>query len=344
MRWLPPFCALLASACTSPVAARCPWAPGIGAPCPTCVNGPELAAQGEMVAVPSLRRPPGPDVPMWSGESMPVEPPSPSVYVRCRPCDCGADGQVAPWAGWSELNRAAYAKLRGARSPYPVAIVPGYHAGSVIPRYRVGIALELLRQGWVSALILSGGHRRGGASEARRMLDIVRQGATEGDLDVEGRVFVEPCATRTSTNLRNSLRMMAAFGLPRGVLVTESKVTGQASVFAADLDGLVARDLRCAVGRVSHLYGMTSLYRAPGARQGCRAPLSLRHNFVLFAVPRREPVLFWVSPKTRFRGGQLSALDCGPGGPAVRQWEPDDQDPWTAECLPRIDGAARCSR
>ncbi len=344
MRWVLVVGVVVAVGCTTRVAARCPFARATGAPCPTCVNGPELAAQGEMVAVPSLRRPPGPAVPMWSGDHLPEEPPAPTVYVRCRPCDCGSEGQIEPWAEWSQLNRAAYAKLRTARAPYPVAIVPGYHAGSVIPRYRVGIAVELLRRGWVAALLLSGGHRRGGASEARRMLDFVRQVAADSDLDVEGKIFVEPCATRTSTNLRNSLRMMAAFGLPRGILVTESKVTGQASVFASDLDGLVARDLRCAVGRVSHLYGMTSLLRAPGARQGCRAPLSFRHNYVLFALPRREPVLYWVSPTTRFRGGKLSALDCGPGGPAVREWEPDDQDPWSGPCLPQLGGAGRCAR
>jgi len=213
-----------------------------------------------------------------------------------------------------------------------------------VPRYRVGLALELLRHHWVAALLLSGGHRRGGASEARRMLDIVRQDAAEQHIDVADRIFVEPCATRTSTNLRNSLRMMAAIGLDRGLLVTESKMTGQASVFASDLDGLVARDLRCAVGRVSHLWGMTSLMRAPGADQGCRAPLSLRHNYLLFALPRREPVIYWVSPFTRMRGARLSALDCGAGGPAVRRWEPDDQNPWHGECLPPVHPEQRCER
>lgn len=344
MRWWALAGVVLALGCTTRVSARCPFLPGMGAPCPICITAPELAAQGEMVAVPSLRRGPGPGIDTWSGESMPEEPPSPTVYVRCRPCDCGTDGQIAPWTEWSALNRAAYAKLRTARAPYPVAIVPGYHAGSVIPRYRVGIALDLLQKGWVAALLLSGGHRRGGASEARRMFDMVRAVAADRGVDVEGRILVEPCASRTSTNLRNSLRMMAAFGLPRGLLVTESKVTGQASVFASDLDGLVARDLHCAVGRVSHLYGATSLFRAPGSRQGCRAPLTFRHNYVLFALPRREPVLYWVSPFTSFRGGRVSALDCGPGGPAVRQWEPDDQDPWSAPCLSALQPAARCSR
>lgn len=336
--------AVLVLSCTSAVPARCPWAPQVGAPCPTCRTGPELGAVGEMVAVPSLRRPPGPNVPTWSGENLPVEPPSPTQYIRCRPCDCGTDGRIVPWDDWAAVNRYAYARLRTARAPYPVAIVPGYHAGTIVPAYRVGIALDLLKQGWVSALILSGGHRRGGASEARRMLDLVHEIAHDRDIDVDGRVFVEPCASRTSTNLRNSLRMMAAFGLPRGILVTESHVTGQASVFASDLDGLVARDLQCAVGRVSHLFGMTSLMRTPGSRQGCRSPLTPRNNYLLFALPRREPVLFWVSPYTRIAGARLSTLDCGPGGPAVQRWEPDDQDPWTSACLPPIRAMARCTK
>ena len=129
------------------------------------------------------------------------------------------------------------------------------------------------RIGWAAALLVSGGHRRGGFNEARRMLEIAQALAREERIDLRDRVFVEPCATRTSTNLRNSLRMMAAFGLERGLLVTESKVTGQATVFASDLDALVRRDLRCAVGRVSHLYGMTSLLRPPTtrtARRWCR--------------------------------------------------------------------------
>lgn len=323
-------------ACTTGVPARCRWAPRIGGSCPVCVSRPQLAAQGEMVDIPSLRRRPGPNVEMWSGEHMPSEPPAPSTYVRCRPCDCSTTGTLEPWGQWNELNRAAYAKLRASRAPYPVAIVPGYHAGAIIPRYRLGIAVDLLRRGWVAAILLSGGHRRGGANEARRMFDLVQRVAAETGLDVSGRVLIEPCASRTATNLRNSLRMMAAFHLPRGILVSESKVTGQASVFSTDLEGLVARDLQCAVGRVSHLYGITSMYRGPASGLGCRAPLSFRHNPVIFALPRREPVMYWVSPTTRLPGGRLSALDCGPGGESVRQWEPDDQDPFTSPCLPSL--------
>jgi hypothetical protein len=226
-----------------------------------------------------------------------------------------------------------------------VAIVTGYHAGSIVPRYRVRVALQLIRHGWAAALLVSGGHRRGGFNEARRMLEIAHTIAREEQIDLRDRVFVEPCATRTSTNLRNSLRMMAALGLERGLLVTESKVTGQATVFASDLDALVRRDLRCAVGRVSHLYGMTSLLRPPGSRSGgCRAALSFRHNYLLFALPRREPVVYWVSPYTRLRGGRLSALDCVGGGPLVRRWEPDDRDPWTSECLPPLHRGRRCER
>jgi hypothetical protein len=332
--------AALLMGCTSTVPTRCPWAPQSGAPCPTCFVREELAAAGEMVEVPSLRRPPGPLVEQWSGGSLPDEPPSPTQYVRCRPCDCKAGEGLRPWEGWSGFNRRAYARLRTARAPYPVAIVPGYHAGFMVHRYRIGVALQLLKRGWVAALILSGGHRRGGFNESRRMLGIVREMGHAQGIDVEDRVFVEPCAARTSTNLRNSLRMMAAFGLPRGLFVTEAKVTGQASVFSSDLDGLVARDLQCAVGRVSHVFGMTSLLRSPGSRQGCRAPLNFRHNYLTFALPRRGPVLFWVSPTTRLRGAERTTLDCGPGGPALQQWEPDTQDPWTSPCLPPLEAAA----
>ncbi len=298
-----------------------------------------------MVVRPSLRRPPrGDRVAFWSGAELPEQPPSPSLYVRCRPCDCTAQGEIGPWDGWDEVNRRAYAKLRTARAPYPVAIVPGFHGGGYVMRYRLRKAMQLLRHGWVAALVVSGGHRRGSANEARRMLDAAREIGAEERIDVGDRVFVEPCACHTTTNLRNSLRMMAAMGLPRGLLVTDSKVSGQAQVFSTDLDGLVARDLRCAVGRVTHLLGATSLQRWPGGADGCRPTIGFRHNPLWFALPRREPVVYWVSPFSRIAGSPRSALDCGGGGPRVAACEPDDQDPWNAACLPPLEGEGRCER
>jgi len=303
----------------------------------------ELEEAGQAIPMPSLRRPPREDrVRFWSGDSLPPEAPAPATYIHCRPCDCGSDGRLAPWAEWDELNRRAYAHLRGARSPYPVAIVTGFHGGGYILRYRVGIALDLLRNGWVSALVLSGGHRRGGSNEARQLLDQTRSLAGQRGVDVEDRLLVEPCACHTATNVRNSLRLMAAMHLETGLLVSDSKVSSQASVFSSDFDATVARDLHCAVGRMSHLLGTTALQRMPGGRNGCRPTFGFRHNPITFLLPRREPVLFWVSPFTSLGGTRLSALDCGPGSAKMRACEPDDQDPFAGACLPPLRGG-RCA-
>src|SRR3990172_6087219 len=216
--------AFLLAACGS-APPRCPWAPETGLPCPVCRTRSDLEALGEDVPLPALRRPPRRDrVAFWSGATLPADPPAPSLYVRCRPCDCSTAGTIEPWDAWNDINRRAYARLRTASAPYPVAIVPGFHGGGYILRYRVRIALGLLRHGWVSALVLSGGHRRGAANEARRMLDAARDIAAEERIPVADRLFVEPCACHTTTNLRNSLRMMAAMKLPRGLLVTDAKV------------------------------------------------------------------------------------------------------------------------
>jgi hypothetical protein len=138
--------------------------------------------------------------------------------------------------------------------------------------------------------------------------------------------------------------MMAAMQLPRGIFVTDAKMSGQAQIFSSDLEGLVARDLRCAVGRVSHLVGTTPLPRLPGSDDGCRATLGFRHNPIMFGLPRREPVLYWVSPFTPMGETRLSALECTAGSARLVACEPDDQDPWRDQCLPPLRGSGRCRR
>ena len=79
--------------------------------------------------------------------------------------------------------------------------------------------------------------------------------ASELGLDLTGRIIIEPCAAVTLTNLRNSLRLLAAWRLPRGLLLTDSKMTGQAMVFYQYLERLVPEELGCSPGRVSYLRG-----------------------------------------------------------------------------------------
>lgn len=285
--------------------------------------------------MPSFRRPPGIGVAMWSGGTLPAEMASPSQYVRCRPCTCGRDGRIVPWDDWHTINRAAYARLRRAWAPYPVAIVTGFHGLGVIGRYRIELALRLLAQRWVAALVFTGGHRRASTSEVEWMLGQARRRAAELGIDVRDRIFVEPCATRSITNLRNTMRMMAALGIPNGLLVSDSKVSGQAAVWSSDLDALVERQLGCPVGRITHLLGSTPLWRV-GLGNGCRAPFGTRHNPAIMMLPRREPVIFWASPFTPTAGRTMSALECGAGSAEVRAIEPDDRDPFTSSCLPAL--------
>jgi hypothetical protein len=318
---------------TQPALTPCPFAPG-REPCPVCRPDTRLREIGEIAPVPDLKDPPDPrKVLFWSGEGLPDEPPDPRSYVRCRPCDCTSGGAVEPWDAWDELNRRAYAKLRSARAPYPVAIIPGFHGGGFIASYRLKIGLKLLRAGWVAALLVSGGHQRGGHNEARYLVERAHQLADRYDVDVTDRILVEPCACRTITNLRNSLRMMAAMHLPHGLLVSDAQMSGQAATFSSNLDGLVARDLDCPVGRVAYLMGYTPLGRWGEDGNGCQAPITLTNNPVLFILPNRRLAMFWVSPFTPVGEKRLSALTCGAGSDRIASCEPDDQDPYEAACL-----------
>jgi len=300
-----------------------------------CQRREEIVAAGEPFIVPAGKKVPA-DTPLWDGVELPAQPPDPSTYVRCRPCTCGAQGTLESLREWRELNTRAYERLRSARAVYPVAIIPGFHARGPVSTYRLAAGLELVQRGWAAALILSGGHRRGGFNEARAMLDKARELAASMKLDLEGRVFVEPCATRTITNLRNSLRMMAALGLRYGLLVTESKMTGQANVFYTGLETLVPQELRCPVGRVSFLSGDGPLPRMGEHDTGCQPPPTLLSNPVGFLFPIRRPSIFWVSPWSRDEGQLHSALECGGGSPKLTALEPDDEDPAAEGCLPVV--------
>lgn len=299
-----------------------------------CTLREDLQAAGDLVAVPSLDEPPPAGIATaWNGETLPERLPSPESYVRCRPCACDGE-RIQPWREWTEINERAYARLRRAAAPYPVAIVPGFLAGGPIPRFRMSEALQLLRHGWVAALIASGGHRRGGNNEARQLLELAKEiGAAQG-IDVTDRVFVEPCATGAVTNLRNGLRMMAALGLPRGLLVTDSKVSGQAWVYYHDIDALATRELRCVPGRMSYLVGDGALPRLDGRDNACQPPLSVRNNPLGFAWPGLKPSIFWVSPRSFVGGKEDTALSCRGGSPELVAQEPDDEDPFGPTCLP----------
>lgn len=302
---------------------------------PICRTAEEIHAAGELIAEPHFRRTPRADeVRFWDGHSLPERPPDPRLYVRCRPCDCSTDGRLVPWDDWDEINRRAYVKLRSARAPYPTVIVPGLAGGGAIETHRIRMALRLVKTGWAASLLLSGGHQRSGQSEVKRMLARTAELAEKKKMDIDGRIFVEPCACVTLTNLRNSLRMMGALRLPHGLLLTDSKMSGQAAVFYWDLDKLVARDLDCPIGRVSHVLGPTPLTRVADSGNGCRARLGFMSNPIAFLLPFQRVTVFWVSPDTPSPSGTFSALSCNGGSERITACEPDDADPFSSACHP----------
>ena len=300
-----------------------------------CRSPAELEAEGTRLVEPHLRKAPGDDVPRWSGASLPVVPPDPRTYIKCRPCTCSDDGVLATWDAWHDINKAAYARLRTAEAPYPVGIVPGFHGRGVIANYRLSEALRLLELGWVGALILSGGYQRSGENEALWLYERAHRVAERRGIDVTDRLFVEPCACRSITNVRNSLRMMAAMGIPSGLFVTDGKMSGQAALFYLNLDKAVATDLGCVVGSAAHVTGPTPLPRFGADGHGCRAGFGLLSNPLTFLAPTHRLVLFWVSPAARLDdGSETTALSCTGGSERIRACEPDDQDPYTGSCLP----------
>jgi len=294
-------------------------------------------ATGELPALPDISVPPDPaKVRFWEGTTLPASVPDPATYVHCRPCDCASNGELKPWPNWEELNTRAFVKLRQARAPFPVAIIPGFHGGGIVASYRLKIGLKLLRLGWVGALILSGGHRRGGENEARFLYLEAQRLARRYKVDVTDRLFVEPCSCHSITNLRNSLRLMAAMGLEGGLLVTDAQMTAQAGFFANDLDDEIERELQCPVGRMSLLTGFTPLWRIGDEGNGCRAQLSWTNNPLTFLLPNKRLSIFWVSPYLTVAGERRSALDCKAGNERLFGCEPDNQDAATDGCLPLV--------
>ena len=225
-------------------------------------------------------------------------------------------GYSNPYDAWREINERAYSRLRLSRAAYPIAIVPGFHSAPFIMRERTRTALDLLQNGWVSALMFSGGYRRGGRHEALLAMDEARSLAASMHLDVRDRIFIEPCACHTVTNIRNGFRMLAAMGIQRALLITESRITGQAAVIAQAFDKLARDELHCFVGRMSYLRGPV-IPSLPGDANGCRPILSLVHNPITLLVPRREPVAYWVSA-VRAVPRRIDPLDARvwPGQPA----------------------------
>jgi hypothetical protein len=111
---------------------------------------------------------------------------------------------------------------RDERAPFPFIIVPGY-----TPRFgwRTGLhpravarlerALAAVDAGLAPSLIVSGGAVHSPDNEALLM----REWLVERGLD-PARIVVEPCARHTTTNLRNSGRILLGLGHTEALVVT----------------------------------------------------------------------------------------------------------------------------
>lgn len=230
----------------------------------------------------------------------------------CTTYDCrsGASAYV-PFTAWTAINERALARLRGVKGvAYALAVVPGY-AGprktSAVLTLRLQGALRLLQQGWVGALLLSGGYQRGGFCEARYMYEQAQQLAVQLGIDVTDKIFIEPCACHSSSNVRNSLQIMEAMGVTESLLVTEGdSYPWQASYFYWKD---IADQLGCLVGRIVPLRGRISMGAVASdfLRDTARGGASRRAG-------TGDVAIFWIAPGSILPDGRrVTARECGPG-------------------------------
>lgn len=278
--------------------------------------------------IPSFFRPPDPvleaSAEWFRGDLLKSDPPERLYTPRCVSCDCSKQGKLERYDDWQALNKEAYAELRKQTAPYALAVVPGYgaatEAGLAVTRLRVQAALRLLQQGWVAALMLSGGHQRGGFNEARFMARIAEELGKELDIEVKGRLFIEPCACHSVTNARNSLQMLEAMGIHEALLVTEGDSIPHQAPWFTEMDAQAQKHLGCYVGRFAPLRGPTSALGVPLTQLKC------------WLRPDREkpgcaghgtPTVFWISPGGRLPGGApVKAGGCPLGSSKVASCEP----------------------
>lgn len=317
-------------------AQSCPYVRG-GAACPLVV-GREQARVVEIDAapappvsaplIPSFFRPPDAAIEAgtewFRGGALAAVAPARLTTAGCVSCDCSQRGRLEPYDDWRAVNIASYARLRETDAPYAIAVVPGYGAatdmGLKVTTLRVQAALRLLQQGWVAALMLSGGHQRGGFHEGRFMARIAAELGKELGIDVENRLFIEPCACHTTTNARNSLQMIEAMGLREALLVSEGDSIPHQALWLDQMDAHAAKHLGCYVGRFALLRGSSSSLGVPLTRFKCAR-----------ASKRDEPgcaghgpaSVFWISPGGSLPDGRrATAQSCPAGSRDVASCEP----------------------
>lgn len=118
------------------------------------------------------------------------------------------------------MNPSTY--VADPRAEYAFAIVPGYtprlgwRAGlHPVAQARCDDALRWYERGRVANLIVSGGTVHSPDNEAWLMREYLIARGFEA-----ARLFAEPCARHTTTNLRNAGRLLLGFGLDAALIVT----------------------------------------------------------------------------------------------------------------------------
>ncbi len=144
-------------------------------------------------------------------------------YARCSTTLRSAGIDVVA----ENMKAAALAETLRARHgmAFDAIIVPGYSApsartnaeGALHPfaKERLLRAVLDFRKRLAPFFILTGGSVGHGANEALAM----KRYLTSGGIPEE-RIFIEPCARHSHTNLRNSGRLLLSHGLGRGLIVT----------------------------------------------------------------------------------------------------------------------------
>lgn len=321
----------ISAACGSP----CPYVAGPKkeTPCPIVRDLEEVHPKEKQPQVPSFFAPPRTLEDGFNGRTLSATPPKDLTERSCVSCDCSAQcGPLVPYDNWKQTNLRAYERLRHSEpTPYAIVVVPGYSNlsdGADVLSLRVQAALRLLQEGWVAAMLLSGGHQRGGFSEAAWMYRIVTALADQLHMDVKDRVFLEPCACHTSTNIRNALQILESMGIEKSLLVTEGDSDpGQAS-WIQELDVLADRDLHCFVGQVTPLRGRVSAATRGIAwlhrqfRKKCERTPGEGAWVDPTCPGHGSATVFLISPGGTLPDGRhVSAASCGLGSAAIARCE-----------------------
>ncbi len=119
-------------------------------------------------------------------------------------------------------NTSAYARLKTISwedYPYAAVLAPGhspevaYEPLNPNAKLRIRKAVEQYKTGKVAVIVFSGGHIRPPGTSYTEALEMKRYAMAEYDLP-ESAILIDPLARHTTTNLRNTARLLLKVGAP----------------------------------------------------------------------------------------------------------------------------------